>query len=199
MRFNVREHTYHEGVDSMVTNGFNTLVSASAGELALARGWYPTANVHAASIGEIGGHAGQVAELVGAGVLAAPSPGISWERNLLEAYTLASGDWNRENFTAYGANLSKAAAIMRTGEVAVHLGGPKTNAFAGAIFDPHGDNTAVVDRHIWSAFGVVHGQANAHVYEAADDAVEQLADMIGEEKHVTQALVWLIQRRKVRR
>lgn len=87
-----------------------------------------------------------------AGVIAALSPQVSWERNVMlatRAYKdgLATG--------TLGANCRAADRILAGERPLDVLGGPKTRAFFTLIANPYDRETVCVDRH---AFDIAAGQ-----------------------------------------
>lgn len=133
-----------------------------------------------------------------AGVIAALSPRMDWERNemlAIRAYAdgVASG--------AMTVNTNKADRIMAGEDVATVLNGPKTVAFAATIADPTDAHAVVVDRHAMSvAINRVTSDDDASllslkgVYELYADAYRNAARKIGVSPSVVQAVAWVVWR-----
>jgi hypothetical protein len=105
-----------------------------------------------------------------AGITAALSPRLDWERNmLLAARTYADGFASG----CLKGNARKADAIYEGGEPLAILGGSKVRAFYGAILDPTAGHV-VIDRH---AFDVALGRPT-------DDATRSILDRVGAYEYV---------------
>lgn len=157
--------------------------------------WYATANHEA---GQMAADYGLSVEAA-AGIVAALSPMMPWDRNVSTARTVVeTGDG-----PAFKSNVRKALAI-RSGAAPVKvLGGPKVRAFFTSILNP-ADRTAVcVDRHAYDAATGNKGASKSCTvagrrYKAVADAYRAVADHYGLLPSQAQAIVWVAWRRGVR-
>ena len=166
-----------------------TLKRATASEIDHGASWYPMANAIASEC-----PAGTEA---GAGIIAALSPMMPWERNVMlarrtfEAGTLDGG--------ALTSNVLKANRIMAGESPLDVLGGDKVRSFFTNIVDPMGDNVTV-DRH---AHDIAMGRfytdkerrIGKRVYREIADEYREVADMVGIPVPGTQAITWVTWRR----
>jgi hypothetical protein len=79
-----------------------------------------------------------------AGIIAALSPGCSWERNMaLADMMMQRGDCRH----SYGAPINKARAIWTGASPGAVLKGPKERNFYGNILEPDSADFLTIDRH----------------------------------------------------
>lgn len=150
--------------------------------------WYPTAHKIAREIAPT--------LEAGAGVIAALSPLMPWDRNMYLA---------RESFAtgiAFGGlskNVAKAQAIIDGAVPLEVLGGDKVRTFYGNIVNPWGDGVTI-DRHAYDiAVGVKHGKVRPNigkgVYREFSQAYIDAAAEIGILPLELQAVTWTTWRR----
>lgn len=140
---------------------------------------------------------------IGAGVIAAMSPQISWDKNVTVAEELRD---HGDATMGLGDAKAKAKRILDGEHPSTVLGGKKVRAFYECVANPETTCAVCVDRHAWALhrFGVDeigrrHEGARrldkVGVYErvAADyvDAASELRIM----PHQLQAITWLAWRR----
>lgn len=110
--------------------------------------WYQSAHYAAtlcASRGKARGESLARRTRAWAGVLAALSPNVGWERNLSLALRAAHKGFCDGG--TYGANCDKANRIINGEDPEDVLSGPKVTAFFRLIADPTNDTDVCVDRH----------------------------------------------------
>lgn len=132
-----------------------------------------------------------------AGILAALSPRLDWDRNVL----LASRVYV-EGFASgcLKSNASKADAIYAGGAPLDILGGDKVRAFYGAIVDPSAGHV-VIDRH---AFDIALGRrtddaargalGRKGAYDFVADLYREAARILGVSATVVQSVTWTVWR-----
>lgn len=139
-----------------------------------------------------------------AGVIAALSPMMPWERNkalAIQAYV------NKEASGALSSNVKKANAILAGNSPEDVLGGDKVRAFYGIIADPSSD-AVCVDRH---AFDIAVGRVTNNrsrsalsrkgVYQMFADAYVSASKALSAETGMdispaqVQAVTWVVWRR----
>jgi hypothetical protein len=176
--------------ETAVANIVRTARMAKASEIEAGVNWYPTA--HAAAL--------EMSNLeTGAGVIAALSPMMGWDRNVMLAYRAF------EQGFADGClkgNARKADAIMAGNAPLDILGGAKVRSFYANIVNPLGADVTI-DRH---AFDIVAGRyttdkekgrlSNKGVYEWHAEAYRlagiELGGLTGAQ---VQAITWVAWRR----
>lgn len=160
--------------------------------------WYRTANALARRLDP------NRPELA-AGVIAALSPMMDWDRNIMLAIRAYE---DGESSGALFSNVAKANAIMAGADPLKVLGGKKVRNFYAAIADPESDTAVCIDRH---AFDVAMGRvtndktrtalARVGVYEEFQDAYRRAAATLTKTTgdHYTPAMVqattWVTWRR----
>lgn len=171
---------------------------ATLSELDYGKEWYRTAHALAQRLSP---HNPSEA----AGVIAALSPMMDWERNMMLAIrAYADG----EASGALYSNVNKANQIMAGADPLEILGGKKVLNFFAAIANPESDTAVCIDRH---AFDVAMGRvtndktrgalSRKGVYEEFQDAYRRAAHTltIREGVHYTPAMVqsitWCVWRR----
>ena len=144
-----------------------------------------------------------------AGMIAALSPGLEWNRNVLAAIEVEkTGD---TSLTYYGQNIRKSRLIKNiwyrdeTDPLKV-LKGNKVTAFYRAILNPTDKHAVtVIDSHMASSYCGVKFQwhdkqlahlSKKHVYNKINDAMIQASSVAGVHPHTFQATVWLVWREK---
>lgn len=160
--------------------------------------WYPNANVFAQNLGGPYWH-------IAAGVIAALSPQVGWDRNMLLAERFYDRNGDIENIGTVGQHAQKAVRIFN-GEDAMDVLGPKTRAFYANIIDPENpNNTPVIDRH---AFDVAVGMVTDNVtrqrhlerkggYDKWANSYREAAEITGLLSSQIQAITWVQWRKEV--
>ena len=137
----------------------------------------------------------------GAGVIAALSPRLRWDKNVayarmayaLKGYAIAEV----ANYIPTLNNSRTKALRMVNGEhVSAVLGkGLKTRAFWHNILNPYDSNEVTVDKH---AFNIAHGERSGYDISITDKAYREVADMYREAAMVAgiaplqmQAITWV--------
>lgn len=130
------------------------------------------------------------------GVIAALSPGCSWERNMLEARAMVSGD-DSIKYTTYGPNVTKAREIVAGAHPLEVLGGNKVLSFYKLFMDPSDPYTVVVDRHAVRAACAFSFESDIQAsnflrsqYQRCADAYREAASKYNILPHQAQAIVW---------
>lgn len=174
-----------------VENIIATARRATAAEIESGVTWYNQANEIAAEIAP---------NLeAGAGVIAALSPRMPWDRNVSLARQafingVASG--------SLGSNVRKANSIIEGQNPENVLGGDKVRSFYANIVNPFGDDVTI-DRH---AFDIAMGYSTndkARSVLSRKGVYEQLANMYREAGSIlgltgaqVQAITWVVWRRE---
>jgi len=182
-----------ETVD-MVDNILAVYGEATDEDLAAGREWYNVAHTYAVGLSHQ--YYGVTVEQA-AGVIAALSPRLPWDRNMAYAERLIrTGDTPVLN-----GNKDKARRILR-GEAPLDvLGGRKVRAFYATILDRY-TQEVVIDRH---AFDVAYGEVTDEhtrkmldrvgMYDRFSDAYRRAAYLSGVSVSVLQATTWVTWRR----
>lgn len=168
---------------------------ADGDEVAAGEGWYRVAHEEARSIGRNAGYRGEQALHVGAGVLAALSPTVSWPLNVQGAHLLAA---DIEAVPAgYYSNHEKARRIIRKGTVWDVLSGPKVVPFARCIIDPDTYNVddVVVDTWMLRATGTWPFRGRKATIPNVQRAIANKAHVYEQPYATIQAITWLVIRR----
>ncbi|GAF86319.1 unnamed protein product [marine sediment metagenome] len=163
----------------------------------LAGRWYYGARGHAAKMARHNG----VTVATAAGIVAALSPGCSWERNLEDAARLMRDGDEFSGAGTYGANVAKAQRIRRGEKPLRVLGGAKVVNFYLCIMRPWSRSPVCIDRH---AMGVVLGRkATAKERQAMGRPAQyrklatlyrEAAALMGAVPSEVQAASWVAQR-----
>ena len=180
---------------------------ATPAEAGDARAWYATARSIAQGFSEaLGGSAGWSERAV-VGVLAAISPGLRWERNLICARLLVL--WHAAGRPKRGepvvetysyANVRLALRILDGEDPEDVLTGPKVRAFFHAILGE--DRGAVLDGHIANALrGDEAGLREVKGLTLSERrafraAFAYVAYVDGHSVHALQAVVWLVHKQE---
>lgn len=122
------------------------LADATDSQMAEGLAWYGDAHAIAAEAGDV---------RIGAGVIAALSPLMSWERNVELARDAFR---NGHAAGALSRNVAKADAILDGADPLTVLGGDKVRSFYLNILDPFDTEPVTVDRH---AYDIATGDRNA--------------------------------------
>jgi hypothetical protein len=136
-------------------------------------------------------------------IIAAVSPGIRWEYNLVTARNIILGE--RGPMAGYSKNIAKAQAILE----AFHegrewdqiLSGPKVRAFADNICNPDSSREVTVDVHAYSvAAGKKYTVSTVPAIKVSERkaivrAYEKVAREEGLKPHEVQAICWVVWRR----
>jgi hypothetical protein len=165
--------------------------------------WYPTARAIAKGFAD----EARIDERTAAGVVAAISPGLKWERNLICARALVlwhvGGRVKRDEpvvETYAYRNVLNALRILDGEDPGVVLTGVKVRAFFHAIL---GENRgAVLDGHVANALRGEDAGLREVVgirvseYRAWRAAFAYVANVDGWDVHTLQAVVWLVHKRE---
>ena len=162
---------------------------ASQSEVESGMFWYPTAHRIALESGSVER---------GAGIIAALSPMMPWDRNVM----LAREAWGTG--TAHGgltANVAKAQSILEGANPLDVLGGDKVRTFYRNIVSPWGDGVTI-DRHAYDiATNTVNGNGyrgiGKRVYAELSEAYVTTASMLGIFPTELQAITWVVWRREL--
>lgn len=176
--------------ETAVQNIVNIARKATAAEIEAGAEWYGVAHDAAKDMSSLE---------MGAGVIAALSPMMGWERNVMLAYR-AFADGTASG--AMGASVRKANAIMAGNDPLDILGGAKVRSFYANIVNPFGADVTI-DRH---AFDIVYGRATDDktrgmlsrkgMYEWHADAYRQAGMILGNLTGAqVQAITWVTWRR----
>jgi hypothetical protein len=186
-----RTETLRNGTVVSVENIVRVFRSADASQLARGTSWY--ADAHTIALGFDRNNVRRAA-----GILAAVSPRVKWNRNI----TIAARTYV-EGFASGTLNGScaKATAILKGAEPLDVLGGPKTRAFFGVIVDPTNPTDVVVDRHAFDiAAGMVTNDktrapiGKAKGYETIAALYRDAARILGMSPSQVQAVTWIVWR-----
>jgi hypothetical protein len=176
-----------------VANIIQAWYDASDGDIAQGRAWYPVAHDLADILGD-----GDTRK--GAGVIAALSPQVAWERNCDLARDACAGDVHGHN----GQNLGKVRAILDGADPADVLPADrKTGHFYRNIVDPTDPDPVTIDRHAHDvAVGERYGSRDrglgcASRYATLAHAYREAARRLGELPCTVQAVTWVSWRRQV--
>lgn len=162
--------------------------------------WYHDANVLAQTVGKLAGYEEpKRATIVGAGIISALSPQVSWNLNVQWAIQLVTSGIKKTTYN----NHSKALRILY-GEHPIHiLNGRKVRAFYKAIVAPQGTGEPVVDRH---AIAIYMGRQvserellmvqNDKVMDRIQKAYKKASYELEVHHHKVQAITWSEWRRR---
>ena len=187
-------------VDTLVANIVWTYNESSEQDRSEGIEWYAYAHLFADRIAP--------SVKVGAGVLAALSPQVSWSMN----QRLARNACQYRKFTGQtGANVRKARAIINGHNPTDVFDsdrlerGCKVRAFYACILDPNNAHHVVIDRHAFDiALGCFDHGIDGHVldriggYEYFADAYRKAGAELGLLPLQVQAITWLAWRRRKR-
>ena len=146
---------------------------------------------------DVAAHYGIKPEVV-IGVVAALSPGVSWDLNKTDALSVIRyklGLSNRPVVSTYGMNLRKAEAILDGGDPEQLIQGSKTRAFYFNIKNPFCPQHVCCDRHaIKAARGMTKGGSVAITpkqYTLVQQAYQEAAYRLDIAPARLQAIVWI--------
>lgn len=177
-------------MNSIVENIVSVFDRATNAEVEDGLFWYPRANQIAREIAD-----GDVSR--GAGVIAALSPLMPWDRNV--ALARAAFD-NGQAHGGLGRNVAKADAIIAGADPLDVLGGDKVRSFYANIVNPWGD-AVTIDRHAYDiATGVKRGNDRPNigkqVYREMSAAYIAAAERLSIFPLELQAVTWVTWRRE---
>ena len=135
---------------------------------------------------------------IGAGIIAALSPQLSWGNNVKAAKALVAGIRPTRPLPA---SIAKAERIHGGEAPAAVLGGKKVTAFYANILDPQDALTVTIDRHAvalatgWSPMEGTLLLGRKGGYEAVADAYRHAARRLGILPSQVQAITWCAWRR----
>lgn len=167
--------------------------------------WYYNANVIASKLAS----RYRTTTSVVCGVIAALSPGCTWERNIEYAeralinHSMGMTANDSLNIGSYGkANMRKAWRIMNGDDALDVLGGNKVRAFYTLLNDPLNSTVCCIDRH---AVGIAVGKpvgdkfskytSTDKKYNALANEYARIALELGIMPHQLQAVTWVTWRR----
>jgi hypothetical protein len=173
--------------DEYTANILYAWSEASLDQLERGRAWYTTANQLATLMAD--GYT-----RMGAGVIAALSPQVQWERNVRLAQDAFSGNEHGQT----RANLKKVYSIM-VGEDPEEVlpYDRKTGHFFRCIADPSDPWSVVIDRHAHDiAVGELYGEADRGLdaqgrYNLIANCYREAAAILGELPSTVQAVTWV--------
>lgn len=167
--------------------------AANEEELREGMSWY--ANAHADCL-EISGNL-----KLAAGIVAAVSPGLRWEKNIEAARRIIDGTPLSGLGRIWGANKEKAMDILEGKDPEKVLGGNKVRAFYRLIVQPWNKEEVCVDGHaycIWLGKKLPTDeipQISNHTYACIWGDYVTVAGALGILPHQLQAVTWLTWRR----
>lgn len=185
---------YYRTMTATVDNILATFDSATASEIAAGKSWYLAANALAWELDPM-------RPWNGAGVIAALSPRLRWDKNVsyarmaynLKGYPL---DIAGNYIPALGNSRIKALRMVNGAHVSDVLGkGLKTNAFWHNILNPYTSNAVTVDKH---AFNIANGERTRYDVVIKDKDYREIANLYREAARIAgiaplhmQAITWL--------
>jgi len=173
----------------------SVIAMATPEEYSSGMGWYALAHRQCQAIAD---HF-EVSLSTAVGVVAALSPGVQWEKNLLDAIAILEHSENAIVST-YPDNKHKALSIASNGDTGV-LGGSKVTAFYPNILNPHLDNNVTCDRHAAVAAANWFKEFNNQKflkdpkYAVLEAAYFSVARELGIKGHQAQAIAWVAAKR----
>lgn len=137
-----------------------------------------------------------------AGVIAALSPGMRWEFNILAAHALIAGESIDGYAVRWYANVRKAKRIIKGESPFDVLRGPKVRAFYQCIMNPLDREPVCIDSHAYSIW-LGHRIVSADVplltrhkrYETIADHYREAAHVVSSVPSQMQAITWVTWRR----
>lgn len=181
----------------MVRNLDTALTNVPQHKVREAQDWYARAHDQATIIGRKAG-AGSNATHVGAGVLAALSPGVEWSNNVDVAHHIATHGYVPSHYGGYKTGADKARRIMagepndsvlghlKTGNFAHNIEDPSDSSFA--TIDSHQHNAAVGWKHPWKS--TVYGLQTRSRYDTLVRATQAVAKRHDLPTTAAQAASW---------
>lgn len=160
--------------------------------------WYADARDLAASLAQAHGKSLKTV----AGIIAALSPSVSWERNIDYARELlATGDVAR--YTGYSRQKQTAIDVYAGDDPDERLGGEKVRAFYRLIRDGGNEYDVCVDGHatnmLLGRLGGIQAAPSLKPsqYAAARACFQAVADKVRRPAYEVQAVTWLAWRRQI--
>lgn len=193
--FNVSDFNGINPVENIIAVYSTVIAQSTSAELVNASNWYAIAHKWCADVAQTYGlTVSQVA-----GITAAMSPQISWEKNKLQTILLIQKKRNNEalvGLVAYRANVAKAERIYNGENALDVLGGKKVRSFYGNLMLD--DSTVTIDRHALHI--ALHGTGNEEksgsitptdkLYDIAQDAYKTAARILGIAPYNLQSITW---------
>ncbi len=137
-----------------------------------------------------------------AGIVAALSPGVSWEVNKIDtrsAIRYFQQDTMRLQVSTYGQFVNKARRIFEGEDIPAVLNGPKITAFYHNISNPWASDTVTCDRHAFKvARGIKKGGSVAitpRQMKDTQEAYKEAASIVGLRPNQLQAITWTVYKR----
>lgn len=165
-------------------NILNTYIAANDDEIAIGMAWYDDANRLALELSP-----NDVWR--GAGVIAAFSPRVKWEQNIV----LARRAFKDGIASGHTTAMCAIANRILNGEHPLDvMKGEKTRAFTAAIADPANSTIATIDRHAYNiATGenVSEPKIGKRLYRELAAAYSTAADYVGIGTAQIQAITWV--------
>jgi hypothetical protein len=175
----------------------NVYRSATPDQVADGLAWYSVAHAEAVSLDPTNVHRA-------AGIIAALSPRVRWEHNLVLARAAYE---NGAASGTLGRSCRAANAILAGAEPADVLNGPKVLAFYQLIADPNHERAVCIDRHATDvAVGMRLDEAERSawyqlhrggLYEKFADCYRRAAQRLGVLPGQVQAVTWVTWRDQV--
>lgn len=170
--------------------------SASMDIVASGLAWYHDANTRAESLASDY----NVPLHIVAATISILSPGISWERNILEA-NMSLDAWHNGKpwpaLSTYGSQVAKLRALLEDMpnrmDVLDYIGTPralKTRAFYHNILEPDAKEYVTVDRWMLRAAGYTGDRITKSKYVDITNEVKRIAKADGIVPCQVQAIVW---------
>jgi hypothetical protein len=162
--------------------------AATPQEMAEGAVWYPNARELAYELAE--------EYVMGAGVIAALSPQIQWDRNI----DLARDAFNDWFHGQVGDAIGKARSIMQGRDPDVVLPrGKKTWHFYHCILNPSTPDHVTIDRHAAHiALGSATAKIGVKLYREVAESYYEASKVIGRPPAEVQAVTWVSIRNKAR-
>ena len=193
--FNVSDFNGINPIENIIAVYNVVATQSTSSELVNAANWYPIAHKWCADVASAYGlTVSQVA-----GITAAMSPQISWDKNKLQTILLIQKKRNNEalvGLMAYRANVAKAERIYNGENALDVLGGKKVRSFYGNLMLD--DSTVTIDRHALHI--ALYGTGNeeksgsitptAKLYDIAQDAYKTAARILGITPYSLQSITW---------
>lgn len=159
--------------------------------------WYHKARVGCAKMAQR--HGVSLSSVVG--IIAALSPGCSWERNIADTQNLLTHGNTASGFGTYGPNVKKARRILAGEKSLKVLGGQKVTNFYMCIMRPWSRIPVCIDRHAMTTV-VGHkltskersAMAKTAQYRKLETMYREAAAIAGMRPSEIQAAAWVAQR-----
>ena len=193
--YNSKDFNGINPVENIIAVYNAVIAQLSSSELVNAANWYPIAHKWCADVASAYGlTVSQVA-----GITAAMSPQISWDKNKLQTILLIQKMRNNEELTglmAYKVNVNKAARIYNGENALDVLGGKKVRSFYGNLMLD--DSTVTIDRHALhiALYGTANEEKSGSItptdklYDIAQNAYATAAKILGVTPYSLQSITW---------